>query len=161
MPFRDKSRYQSEEWKEYQRNYQRSWHQRHRAERLASIRQRKAVIKAATSEYIQGLKSQLYCVDCGQRHPATLHFHHLHAEDKEFNIGHAVSDGISLDRIKTEIEKCIVLCANCHAIRHYNMRNKKRSSPGIAGDLEDLDNLLAASPEEADAYNNQLGDELL
>lgn len=72
MPFKDKSRYQSEEWKEYQRNYQRSWHQRHRTERLAKQRQRKAVIKATTSKYIQDLKSQLCCVDCGQQHPATL-----------------------------------------------------------------------------------------
>lgn len=156
MPFRDKSRYQSEEWKEYQRNYQRSWHQRHRAERLASIRQRKAVIKAATSEYIQGIKSQLCCVDCGQHHPATLHFHHLHAEDKEFNIGHAVSAGISLDRIKKEIEKCIVLCANCHAIRHYNMRREEQNSPGIAGQLEELNTFLVASPEEEDTNNTQL-----
>ena len=158
MPFRDKSRYQSEEWKEYQRNYQRSWHQRHRAERLARLRQRKAVIKATASEYTQNLKSQLCCVDCGQRHPATLHFHHLHAEDKEFNIGHAVSGGISLDRIKKEIEKCIVLCANCHAIRHYNMRNKGQASPGIVGELEEIDVLLAASPEEEEAYDMQVGE---
>ena len=52
MPLRDKSRYQSEEWKEYQRNYQRSWYQRHRTKRLARIYER----KAATIEYVQELK---------------------------------------------------------------------------------------------------------
>src|SRR6266852_5679529 len=151
MPFKDRSRYQSEEWKEYQRNYQRSWHQRHRAKRLARMYERKAAIY----EYVQNIKSQLCCVDCGQQHPATLHFHHLNSEDKVFNISDAARRGISLDRIKKEINKCMVLCANCHAIRHYNMRNKKQTSPGVAGEFEELNSLLAVSPEEEDDYNMQ------
>ncbi len=53
MPLKD--RYQSERWKEYQRNYHRSWHQRHRAKRLAKVYERKAAIR----EYIQGIKNQL------------------------------------------------------------------------------------------------------
>lgn len=146
MPFKDKSRYQSEEWKEYQRNYQRGWHQRNKIKRNALIRKR----KTAMNEYIQSIKSQLCCVDCGQRHPATLHFHHLNSEDKQFNIGGAVRKGFGPNRIKKEIEKCIVLCANCHAIRHYNMCNKKQTSPGIAGEFEELNTLLALNPEEED-----------
>jgi len=72
MPFKDKDRYHSEEYKEYQRNYQRSWHQRHKAKRLARIYEK----KAATYEYVQNIKSQLRCADCGERHPAALQFHH-------------------------------------------------------------------------------------
>lgn len=152
MPLKD--RYQSEKWKEYQRNYQRGWHQRHKAKRLAMIYER----KAATYKYIQDIKNQLCCADCGERHPATLQFHHMNSEDKTFTIGDAVNRGFSLDRIKKEIEKCIVLCANCHAIRHFNMRKKNQSSPGIAGEFEELDTLLAISPEEEDAYNVQFGE---
>ena len=154
MPFKDTSRYQSEEWKEYQRNYQRSWHQRHRAKRLARMYERKRAIH----DYIQNMKNQLHCVDCGQRHPATLHFHHLNSEDKVFSISYAANRGFSLDRIKKEIGKCIVLCANCHAIRHHNMRNQKQTSPGIAGEFEELNTILAVSPEEEDAYNMQFGE---
>jgi len=87
-----------------------------------------------------------------------LQFHHQNSEDKVFNISRAANTGISLDRIKKEINKCIVLCANCHLIRHYNMRNKNQTSPGIAGDLEKLNTLLAFSPEEEDAYKMQLGE---
>ena len=152
MPLKD--RYQSEKWKEYQRNYHRSWHQRHRAKRLAKVYERKAAIR----EYIQGLKNQLCCAVCGERHPATLQFHHLNSEDKTFAIGKAVYRGFSLDKIKKEIQKCIVLCANCHAIRHYNMRKKNQTSPGIAGELEELNTLLTVSPEEEDAYNKQFGE---
>ena len=156
MPFKGRSRYQSEEWKEYMRNYQRSWHQRNKERRLAKNYEQRAVRKAAIRDYIQNLKNQLRCVDCGQRHPATLHFHHRNAEDKAFNIGEAVDKGYSLDRIKKEISKCIVLCANCHFIRHYNMRNQNQASPGIAGEIEELNTILAVSPEEEEAYNNQL-----
>jgi hypothetical protein len=154
MPFKDPSRYQSEEWKEYMRNYQRSWHQRNKERRLARLYEKKAAIY----EYMQGIKSQLRCADCGQRHPATLQFHHLNSENKTFTIGDAVTRGFSLERIKKEISKCIVLCANCHFKRHYNMRNKGQPSPGIAGELEELNTLLAASPEEEDAYNMQFGE---
>ena len=72
-----------------------------------------------------------------------------------FNVADAVRNGISLDTIKKEIKKCIVLCANCHAIRHYNMRNKKKTSPGIAGELEELSTLLAVTSEEEVAYDLQ------
>ena len=152
MPLKD--RYQSEKWKEYQRTYHRSWHQRYREKRLARIYERKAAIY----QYVQNLKSQLYCVDCGERHPATLQFHHLNSEDKVFNIGKAASRGTSLDRIKKEMQKCIVLCANCHAIRHYNMRKNNQSSSDIAGQLETLNTLLSLSPEEEEAYNAQFGE---
>lgn len=147
-------RYQSEKWKEYQRTYHRMWHQRHREKRLARIYERKRAIH----DYVQNIKSQLHCVDCGQRHPATLQFHHLNSEDKVFNISDAAQRGTSLDRIKKEMQKCIVLCANCHLIRHYNMRKKNQISPGIAGELEKLNTLLAVSPEEEAAYNMQFND---
>jgi len=151
MPLKD--RYQSEQWKEYQRNYQRDWYQRHKAERLAKIYER----KAATNEYIQDIKKQLCCADCGERHPATLQFHHLNSEDKTFTIGETVNKGFGIDRIKKEIEKCIVLCANCHIIRHFNMRNKKQISPGIAGEFEKINTLLVISSEEENAYKEWLG----
>jgi hypothetical protein len=130
------------------------WHQRNKERRLARLYEKKAAIY----EYVQNIKSQLHCADCGERHPAVLQFHHLHSENKTFTIGDAVKRGFSLDRIKREIEKCIVLCANCHAIRHYNMRKQKQSSPGIAGELEVLNTILAVSPEEEEAYNMQFGE---
>lgn len=153
MPYKDKSRYQSEEWKEYQRNYQRGWHQRHKAERLARVYER----KAATYEYIQAIKKQLCCADCGERHPAVLQFHHLNSKDKTFNLADAARYALSQDRINKEIEKCVVLCANCHIIRHFNMRNRKETSPEIAEEFEKLPTLLVISSEEEDTYRKWLG----
>ena len=47
---------------------------------------------------------------------ACLDFHHL--RDKEFNIANEIKN-LSIDNLKKEIDKCIVLCANCHRKLHY------------------------------------------
>lgn len=55
------------------------------------------------------------CASCGyDRYAGALHFHHVNAADKEFNLA---LNGIarSLDRARREAAKCILLCANCHA----------------------------------------------
>jgi hypothetical protein len=67
-----------------------------------------------------------------------------------FDISEAVNKGFSVGKIKKGIEKCIVLCANCHAIRHFNMRSEKQTSPGIAGEFEELDRFFAVGTEEED-----------
>ncbi len=57
------------------------------------------------------------CVDCGwQGHQAALQFHHRNPKEKEFIIGNVANK--SWDAIIGELKKCILLCANCHAIRH-------------------------------------------
>ena len=51
------------------------------------------------------------CVDCGETDPVVLEFDHL--RDKLFNIGQALSR-TKWSSILAEIEKCQVVCANCH-----------------------------------------------
>lgn len=58
------------------------------------------------------------CVKCGEDDPVTLKFHHKVPREGE---GKGVS-GMSnrtLELIKAEIDKCDVLCANCHTKVHY------------------------------------------
>ncbi len=64
-------------------------------------------------------KSNLKCNRCPESHPATLQFHHRDPKEKEFSVSTALSRGWGLDRIKNEIEKCEVLCANCHSKHHW------------------------------------------
>jgi transposase len=55
------------------------------------------------------------CVLCGYaRHAAALQFHHLDPSTKSFGLG---VRGItrSIERLRTEAAKCVLLCANCHA----------------------------------------------
>jgi transposase len=55
------------------------------------------------------------CRICGySRCAAALEFHHLVPEDKRFSLSQA-GMARSLARARAEAEKCVLLCANCHA----------------------------------------------
>jgi len=52
------------------------------------------------------------CV-CGESDPNVLDFHHVRGE-KKLALGRMITAGYGEATIKKEIEKCEVLCANCH-----------------------------------------------
>jgi len=57
------------------------------------------------------------CEKCGyNRSKKALCFHHIKPEDKLFAIANSWSK--SWDRVRNELDKCILLCANCHAEMH-------------------------------------------
>jgi protein-arginine kinase activator protein McsA len=66
-------------------------------------------------------KKTLKCNRCPEDHPAALDFHHRDATQKEGEVCRLLMHNRSLENIKAEIEKCEVLCANCHRKLHYNM----------------------------------------
>lgn len=75
-------------------------------------------------EYIIKYKLEKGCMDCGYNaHSDALDFDHL--GDKKFNIGEGAYSK-SLDAIKEEIEKCDVVCANCHRVRTANRRQSEQ-----------------------------------
>lgn len=56
------------------------------------------------------------CVKCGYDScAAALVFHHLDPDSKDFSI----SQTKNFEYAKNELDKCILLCANCHAEEHY------------------------------------------
>jgi len=155
MPWKDKSKYRTDAYREYMRNYQKSWHQRNKAQRLAHALERKAQMRA----FYNQLKENLECAQCGENHPATLQFHHRDPQKKDFNLSEAVRQGYGTERIKREIAKCSVLCANCHAKLHYEWAGKsnKPFQEGLAGQFLELEKALSISQEEefAHAAENQ------
>ena len=52
------------------------------------------------------------CANCGETDPTVLEFHHDKG-DKESEVSRLIGRG-SLKKLKEEIEKTTVLCANCH-----------------------------------------------
>lgn len=60
------------------------------------------------------------CFNCGySKCPAALEFHHKVPEEKDFTIS-----GTKYRRweaIKTELDKCVLVCANCHREIHAGM----------------------------------------
>lgn len=58
------------------------------------------------------------CVMCGyNKNWSALCFHHMDADEKDFEINKAKT--FSKARLRIEIEKCALLCHNCHMEVHY------------------------------------------
>jgi hypothetical protein len=67
-------------------------------------------------KFVQDLKLEKGCYICGYNKSANaLHYHHIDPSNKEENVSILASRQISEEKILKEIEKCVVLCANCHA----------------------------------------------
>lgn len=64
------------------------------------------------------------CIDCGNTDVRVLEFDHVRGI-KEGNICHSVRNAWSIERLKTEIEKCEIRCCNCHRIVTINRRRHK------------------------------------
>lgn len=52
------------------------------------------------------------CVDCGEKDILVLDFDHI--DNKKYSISYIVASALSIDKLHTEIAKCVVRCANCH-----------------------------------------------
>lgn len=58
------------------------------------------------------------CMEChGEFHPAVYEFHHLDPTTKDRDPSKMLQ--LSLEKLKTELEKCDLLCANCHRLVHH------------------------------------------
>ena len=58
------------------------------------------------------------CCRCGyNKNLKALHFHHLDPSQKKHELGMA-NLVKSIDLLQKEADKCILLCANCHAEEH-------------------------------------------
>lgn len=82
---------------------------------LKSI-ERVRLIKIKAVEYKGG-----ECEKCGYNAcMGSLHFHHLDQHEKSEGIASLIKKYYDLDKIRNELDKCILLCANCHGEEHGN-----------------------------------------
>ena len=69
-------------------------------------------------EALRILNKEYKCEICGyNKNYAAIHFHHKNPLEKEFQLGEA-SYTASIETLVSEIQKCKVLCGNCHAEEH-------------------------------------------
>ena len=73
-------------------------------------------------KYIQEVKQGQVCVDCKEDYPYwMLEFDHT-SDDKLFTIGKFQDITCDIEKIKLEIEKCDIVCSNCHKNRTHTRR---------------------------------------
>ena len=67
------------------------------------------------------------CTKCGQRfHPSQIDAHHIDADSKENDHRFSIKS-LSKEKMITELDKCIPLCKNCHALHHWGETQLKYS----------------------------------
>ncbi|MFV2015425.1 MAG: HNH endonuclease, partial [Candidatus Heimdallarchaeota archaeon] len=92
--------YQKQYWKEYgQKNRQK-------------LNEKEKLRRKRIKDWLKSYKNDLSCSQCPETENHCLDFHHV--RDKKFTINYMINNSYSISRIEEEIEKCIVLCGNCH-----------------------------------------------
>lgn len=78
------------------------------------VKTRRQKLKAMAVEYKGGK-----CEKCGyDKCIWAFDFHHINSTEKDFNISKYAT--LSWDKLKIELNKCIMICANCHRELHYD-----------------------------------------
>ncbi len=94
--------------------YKRSYREKDGHKVRARVRNKRNENAARLLEY----KKQHSCSMCGEDDYICLDFHHVNS-DKEFGIANSLLK--SWDKILTEIQKCIIVCSNCHRKLHRDL----------------------------------------
>jgi formate-dependent nitrite reductase cytochrome c552 subunit len=103
---------------EERQQYQAEWYRKNKDKQKASF----DIRMQARRDYIKEYKESLGCADCGNDFPHyVLEFDHLPEFTKVRNISQ-VQEFSSMEKLMEEIEKCEVVCANCHRRRTFNRR---------------------------------------
>lgn len=94
--------------------YQHEHYLRNRAERIRRSDLRKKAEYRRRVEHVLAYLRLHPCVDCGESDPIVLEFDHLGA--KSFTVSTGLTTR-SWDEVVSEMEKCEVVCVNCHRRR--------------------------------------------
>ena len=106
-----------QQWcKACRREYDRAYYERNRSKIIEQKRRRVRELAARA----RTLKTETPCADCGRSfHPAAMQWDHLPGSSKRLDVSD-LSRRNSRAAVLAEIEKCQLVCANCHAVRTYN-----------------------------------------
>ena len=96
--------------------YKREWNHRNREQRRTYASNRARKLKREWVKYKGGV------CKCGYEYDGTnasaFDFHHLDPDTKEFTINTRTLNNYGKDRIRVEVDKCDLLCAICHRLKH-------------------------------------------
>ena len=105
-----------------------AWYQRNREKYNAYSVIKKRNNRAKTVEWFTIKQSALRCLHCQEPDIACLDFHHVNPAEKDYPVSKMLS-GFSQAHIEVEMQKCVVLCANCNRKEHQ----KKKEKMGLPG----------------------------
>ena len=123
MPYKDKK---SPEAIANQRKHSLAYYRKNKPAQLLRNKNKKQQIR----DYISMYKEFHGCMDCGGKFPSyVLDLDHRDPKEKKFTPSRLARNN-SWQQMIDELEKCDVVCANCHRVRthnggHYSFRKEK------------------------------------
>lgn len=121
------------------REYQAKWFSDNRETQRSRVRKNNDEYILRNRKFVWDYKLTHPCVDCGETDPIVLDFDHRDPKDKSFTISQIMHNGGSLDKIKEEVAKCDVRCANCHRRRTFLQFGYFSGFDDGLGELDGLD----------------------
>src|SRR5690349_17441193 len=95
--------------------HNRAYYERNKQDRL----RRNEEVRKRNFAYTRDIKENTPCADCGVQYPYyVMDFDHL--GDKVADVSKMCNNLVSLETLQAEIDKCELVCANCHRIRTFN-----------------------------------------
>jgi Zn ribbon nucleic-acid-binding protein len=110
---------------ECRRKWSSKYYQTNRKACIAYTEAKHAERRNKLKDWIADTKQKVGCIKCGFSNPVALQFHHRDPSSKVFSIGNFVRRWHSVEEIAAEMDKCDVICANCHLILHHEKRHSK------------------------------------
>ncbi len=98
---------------EQRRQYARKHYLANKQLYIDRANRRTAQLRVENRQHIMDYLMEHPCVDCGESDVVVLQFDHVR-DDKTYEVGRMISGGYSWATIKAEIDRCEVVCANCH-----------------------------------------------
>ena len=119
---RNKEKYKRR--KELQDGYSREWHRNH-AEEVAfkkNLRKEQMVI-------YKGGRRSACGIEYNGENGCIFDFHHIDPNEKEYRPSTLVSV-TDWEKVKRELDKCVLVCANCHRLIHKKYKNGRAEEKG-------------------------------
>lgn len=108
-----------------------NWYYANREHHLQNVMNHTLNNRQRLKDYVGDYLSRNPCVVCGETDPVVLEFDHI--QGKHAAISELIRLNVPLPRLQEEIEKCQVLCCNCHKRKTAKERGsyRCRESPGM------------------------------
>jgi hypothetical protein len=116
MPYKDPAKK-----REKQKEYSKKYYELNKDKVLASSGKSRRTKRAEFANF----KSRLSCTKCGENHPAALDFHHVIPNPANAKITDLLRAGRFSFAMEEIMNKCVVLCSNCHRKHHYEEDKRK------------------------------------
>jgi hypothetical protein len=110
-----------------QKKYRDDWYQDNRKHVIELSAKRRKKNKREVQAWIIDYLSTHPCVDCGESNIVVLEFDHIDPKQKTMTVSQLVGEGYTLPKVKAEVAKCVIRCANCHRKKTAQTRGWYRS----------------------------------